>query len=268
MDDNPFGDLDPVDPSTVWRSEPGDFLPWLAADRNLDRLGRALGLDLEPVAREAAVGRYRADLVCRDRRTGARAVIEAQLGPSDHLHLGQLLTYATGLPARTLVWLATRFHAEHCAVVDDFNRLGEGKRRCFAVAMDLWRIGDSLTAPQFTVFAAPLDWPGPVSALPGHRRAAADAAGAPAHSADRLAFDENPIRVRRRRRGMTQKQLAAAAGIDDGYLSQLETGRRRGSAETLAAIDRALDTLPEKPASPDASRAMKPGTGEERRTEA
>ena len=49
--------------------------------------------------RETRIGRFRADLLCRDRATGGAVVIEAQLGPSDHSHLGQLLTYALRLPA-------------------------------------------------------------------------------------------------------------------------------------------------------------------------
>ena len=268
MDDGPFGDLDPIDPATVWNSEPADFIPWLASDKRLDCLGRTLGLDLEAVAQETAVGRYRADLVCRDRGSGAGVVIEAQLGPGDHSHLGQLLTYAMGLSASTVVWLATRFHAEHRVALDGLNQVADGRIRCFAVAMDLWKIGDSLTAPRFTVFAAPLDWPGSVAAPPGFRLTLSNAESAPAHGAYRLPFEESPIKIRRNRLGVTQKQLAAAAGIDVRYLASIETGRRRGSRETLAAIEKALDMLPEKPAPPDASRAMKPETGGERRTEA
>ena len=94
--DKRFGDLEHVRPTAVWNSETGEFLPWLAAQENVGRLGRALGLDLEPVAREVPVGRFRADIVCRDRGTGGAVVIEAQLGHSDHSHLGQVLAYATG----------------------------------------------------------------------------------------------------------------------------------------------------------------------------
>ena len=51
----------------------------------------------------------------------------------------------------------------------------------------------------------------------------------------------NPIRVWREYRGLTQQQLAEAAGISKPYLSQLETGKRTGTAEVLAAIARALN---------------------------
>ena len=265
MTDNPIGDLHPVDPATLWKTEAGDFVPWLATDRILDRLSCALGLDLEPVMREAPVGRFRADLLCRDRGTDARVVIEAQLGPSDHAHLGQLLTYAMGLPARTVVWLSTRFHAEHCAAVDGLNRLAEGKMRCFAVAMDVWKIAASPAAPQFTVFAAPYDWPGVAAATPGFQR---DTDAAPRFPAGSLAIDKNPIRVGRLRRGLTVEQLAKAAGISRSYLSRIETDLYRGSPETRAAIEKALDLPPRSLVRPVTSRDIKPETGDERRTEA
>ena len=52
---------------------------------------------------------------------------------------------------------------------------------------------------------------------------------------------ENPIRVWREHRRLTQQQLAEAAGISTPYLSQLESGKRAGKTEVLAAIANALN---------------------------
>ena len=259
MEDRTFGHLDSVDPATVWNSEAIGFLPWLAAEENLRRLGDALGLDLVPLAREAPVGRFRADLVCRDRGTGSGVVIEAQLGPSDHSHLGQILTYAEGLGADVVVWLGTRFHGEHRAVLGRINRSSDLHLRCFAVAMDLWKIGASPTAPQFTVLAAPGDWPGPAAGTPGHGLFPADTAAAPAEPANRVLLGDNPIRIRRLNRGMTMQQLADAAGLSLGCVSNVESGRSPGTPKTLGAIARALDAPPgghgeRSPPSPGPSR--------------
>lgn len=46
----------------------------------------------------------------------------------------------------------------------------------------------------------------------------------------------NPVRVWREHRGLTQQQLADAAGISTPYLSQIESGKRTGSPEVLSAI--------------------------------
>ncbi len=51
----------------------------------------------------------------------------------------------------------------------------------------------------------------------------------------------NPIRVWREYRGSSQGALAAAVGISPSYLSQLESGKRTGTAEVLSAIARALN---------------------------
>ncbi len=62
----------------------------------------------------------------------------------------------------------------------------------------------------------------------------------PVEVVDRLLGGENPIRVFRNHRGMTQRQLAKDVGIDPAYLSQIETGKRTGSTRVLRAIATAL----------------------------
>lgn len=42
-------------------------------------------------------------------------------------------------------------------------------------------------------------------------------------------------------RGLTQAQLALQAGLGQGYVSDLEAGRRKGTKETIAQIARVLD---------------------------
>lgn len=159
MDERLLGCLERVEPNAVWKDERGEFTPWLAERANLRRLGDALRLDLEPVSREKKIGPFRADILCRDAATFAPVVIEAQLGRTDHLHLGQILTYGAGLDAAAVVWLAARFRDEHRAALDWLNR--GGPARFFGVEIELWRIGDSRAAPKFNVVARPGDWPSP-----------------------------------------------------------------------------------------------------------
>ena len=47
---------------------------------------------------------------------------------------------------------------------------------------------------------------------------------------------ENPVKVWREQRGLSQAQLAEAAGISTPYLSQIETGKRKASLKVLSAI--------------------------------
>ena len=50
----------------------------------------------------------------------------------------------------------------------------------------------------------------------------------------------NPLRVWREYRGLTQQQVATEAGISKSYLSQLESGQRKGRTEVLRALAQAL----------------------------
>lgn len=52
---------------------------------------------------------------------------------------------------------------------------------------------------------------------------------------------DNPIKVIRKHRGMTQQDLADAAGISRPYLTEIETGRKDGSIRAIKSIAGALD---------------------------
>jgi hypothetical protein len=64
---------------------------------------------------------------------------------------------------------------------------------------------------------------------------------------DRLAAGENPVRVLRKWRerdtpdGMTQMYLSFKTGLSQGYISDIETGRRAGTAAALKLIASVLD---------------------------
>ena len=62
----------------------------------------------------------------------------------------------------------------------------------------------------------------------------------PAEIVNRILNGENRIRVWREHRGLTSDALAGKAGIAQGFLSQIETGRREGTVETLRKIADAL----------------------------
>jgi DNA-binding XRE family transcriptional regulator len=63
----------------------------------------------------------------------------------------------------------------------------------------------------------------------------------PAALVERLANGENPLRVWREYRGLTQQALAEAAGIGKSYISQLEAGTKTGALGTLRALAAALN---------------------------
>src|SRR5215831_18862134 len=158
MTNKSLGRLERVELRDIWLSEASDFTPWLARKENLDILGETLGIDLELEAQERPVGPFRADILCKDIGTDRWVLIENQLERTDHVHLGQLLTYASGLEAVTIVWIAARFTEEHRSTLDWLNRITDESFRFFGLEVELWRIGTSPAAPKFNIVSKPNEW--------------------------------------------------------------------------------------------------------------
>jgi len=151
-----LGTLRKLDPRKLWPSEPADFTPWLA--EHIEVMGAILGMELELVEVESSVGGFSADILARDLGRDQSVVIENQLEPTDHSHLGQLITYAAGLEAGTVVWVSRAFREEHRQALDWLNRGHGTSTNFFGVVVEVLQIDDSRPAPSFRVVAAPNDW--------------------------------------------------------------------------------------------------------------
>lgn len=127
-------------------------------------MGTQSGVELELEAQEKNVGPFRADILCKDTGTEHWVLIENQLEKTDPVHLGQLLTYAAGLKAVTIVWVAKRFTEEHRAALDWLNEITDSRFNFFGLEVELWRIGESPVAPKFNIVSKPNDWSKTVAA--------------------------------------------------------------------------------------------------------
>jgi hypothetical protein len=177
-----LGRLQRVDLREAWSSEASDFTPWLAQEGNLKLLGDTIGIELELESQEKGVGPFRADILCKNTSDDTWVLIENQLERTDHSHLGQLLTYAAGLNAVTIVWIAEHFTEEHRATMDWLNERTDEKINLFGLELELWRIGDSPIAPKFNVISQPNDWSRTV------QQAAASSSDVSAHKQFQLRF--------------------------------------------------------------------------------
>ena len=174
-----LGQLIKLDPRTVWMHEAHDFTPWLLD--HADTLAEVLGIDLELTEAEHPVGGFALDLIGRDLTNNCVLIVENQLTGTDHGHLGQLLTYAAGTEAKTIVWLATSFREEHRQALDFLNDMAGGEVRFFGVQIGAVRIGDSVPAPLFELRAQPNDWHATVSS--GAKASSTQAGKAPLYTA-------------------------------------------------------------------------------------
>ncbi|MDO9580226.1 MAG: DUF4268 domain-containing protein [Bacteroidales bacterium] len=153
-----IGRLEKLNLRTLWKREATEFTPWLAQEENIQLLSEKIGIELEVLNQEESVGPFRADILCKDTINDHFVLIENQLERTDHTHLGQLLTYAAGLEAVTIIWIAQKFTEEHRATLDWLNRITDATFTFFGIEIEIYKIGDSLPAPMFNIVSKPNDW--------------------------------------------------------------------------------------------------------------
>ncbi len=160
-----LGKFEAVDIRSQWKNEEYDFTPWLARDDNIQILAGELGLDLDVDGTEVSIGSFKADIVATD-GDGRKVIIENQLNKTDHKHLGQLITYASGIEAKIVIWVCTQVTDEHRQAVDWLNNVTKADVAFFACEIELWRIDNSSPAPRFNIVSSPNDWSKTIKAGP------------------------------------------------------------------------------------------------------
>jgi len=145
------GRMEKVPLREVWKKEAKDFTGWLY--ENLEVLGEELDLDLTPDEKEKSVGSFSADITAED-GSGRKVLIENQLEKTDHVHLGQILTYISNLEAKVAIWISSDPRPEHMRAVEWLNETGSGVL-FYLVRVEAYRIGSSEPAAKFTVVTGP-----------------------------------------------------------------------------------------------------------------
>lgn len=150
--------LQEVDIRKLWKHEQYDFSAWLAEDENIELLNEKLGLTLVDINTEAYVGAYRCDIVAVDETTGIKVIIENQLENSNHDHLGKIITYASGLDAKVIVWIVKEARDEHRSAIEWLNNNTVQDINFFLIELHAYQIGDSDYAPMFQIVEQPNDF--------------------------------------------------------------------------------------------------------------
>lgn len=119
---------------------------------NLDELNAATGLSLANPSVEQPAGDFSVDLIAED-ETGAKVIIENQIGKSDHDHLGKVLTYLTAHEAQAAVWIVEKPRTEHVAAIAWLNQSSSAD--FYLVKIEAFKIGNSDVAPLLTLIVGP-----------------------------------------------------------------------------------------------------------------
>ena len=147
-----------VDLRKVWKNEALDFTSWLAESENLELLSEEIEIEISLIQTEASVGKFKVDILAEENNTGRKIVIENQLDSTDHDHLGEIITYASGFDAEIVIWIVQNVRDEHKQAIDWLNEHTDQKVNIFAIQMEVWQIAESSYAPKFQVIAKPNDW--------------------------------------------------------------------------------------------------------------
>jgi hypothetical protein len=153
-----LGKLERVKLRNIWRHEALDFTTWLAEEDNITQLSEELGLSISVLETEHRIGSFNVDILCEEEETGKKIIIENQLEKTDHDHLGKIITYASGVGAEYIIWIASEIRDEHKSAVEWLNRMTSDELKFFLIKMEAWKIGESQVAPKFNVVEEPNSW--------------------------------------------------------------------------------------------------------------
>lgn len=153
MSEVKFGKVIEVEARNIWKDEALDFTPWLS--ENIDKIGEAIGDNLEVEATEATAGNFNIDILAKSNDTNKYVIIENQLSKTDHKHLGQCITYASVINASTIVWVSTEFNPEHQKALDWLNEHTSDDISFFGIKVKVIKIDNSEKALIFDVVSKP-----------------------------------------------------------------------------------------------------------------
>lgn len=158
MTTNNLGKIIKVELRKAWNHEASDFTNWLAEEENLRLLSDEIGIDIKLIQTEASVGKFNVDILAEEENTENKIVIENQLEPTNHDHLGKIITYASGYEASIVIWIVKEAREEHRQAIDWLNEHTDEDLSFFLIQVELWQIGDSPFAPKFEIISKPNDW--------------------------------------------------------------------------------------------------------------
>ncbi|WNM63844.1 hypothetical protein [Candidatus Nitrospira neomarina] len=154
----PVGKLRKINLSEVWGNEADGFASWLQQEEILDILGETIERPLKPAGSDIPLSILAGGVLAKDAKTGSYVIVLGHLEGIDPDALGKLIMYAAGLDAKTVVCVAQGISAEIRQTLDWLNGVSRDEVTFYGAELELWRIDDSVPAPNFHLVCQPNLW--------------------------------------------------------------------------------------------------------------
>ncbi len=154
----PVGKLKKINLTEVWANEVDGFASWLQQDEILEMLGEALEVSLKPAGGDIPLDTLPGATLAKDAKRGNYVLVFGHLDGISHESFGKLIMYAAGLEAKAIVCVGQEIAAEIRQSLDWLNMVSRDDVNFYATELELWRIDDSVPAPNFNVVCEPNMW--------------------------------------------------------------------------------------------------------------
>ena len=154
----PVGKLRKINLNEVWANEVDGFASWLQQDEILEMLGEALEVSLKSAGGEIPLDTLAGAVLAKDAKRGHYVIVLGHLDGLSHESFGKLIMYAAGLEAKAIVCVGQEITAEIRQSLDWLNMVSRDDVNFYATELELWRIDDSVPAPNFNVVCQPNMW--------------------------------------------------------------------------------------------------------------
>ncbi|MGD9852316.1 MAG: hypothetical protein AB7T38_13725 [Nitrospirales bacterium] len=154
----PVGKLRKISLNEVWGNEPDGFGSWLQQDEILEMLGEAIEVALKPAGGEIPLDTLKGGVLAKDAKRGSYVIVLGALSGIQPDTLGKLMIYAAGLDAKAIICVGQDISPEIRQTFDWLNSVSRDDVNFYGMELELWRIDDSVPAPNFNVVCQPNMW--------------------------------------------------------------------------------------------------------------
>ncbi len=154
----PVGKLRKISLSEVWANEVDGFATWLQQEEILEMLGETLELSLKFAGGDAPLDTLAGGVLVKDVKSGHYVIVLGHLDEITPESLGKMIMYAAGLEAKAIICVGQEITAEIRQSLDWLNMVSRDDVNFYATELELWRIDDSVPAPNFNVVCQPNMW--------------------------------------------------------------------------------------------------------------